>query len=106
MNSYQLKALADAEYDRALHRKNLKENAEALLNVPFAGGLFLASTALISYLATESDEYVYLIDIFGTPVRANRVQMLAAVKDQYNRTMQSWYEDYQASNKIRRANNV
>lgn len=106
MDPQQFKQLADAEFDRALLRKNLRENAVAQLTVPFAGGLFTANPTLISYLYTETDEMVYLEDIYGTPVYANRQQMLAAVKAQYHLAMKAWYDEYQSSNKIRRAQNV
>lgn len=106
MDPQQFKQLADAEFDRALLRKNLRENAVAQLTVPFAGGLFTANPALISYLFTETDEMVYLEDIYGTPVYANREQMLAAVRTQYRNAMKAWYDEYQSSNKIRRAQNV
>lgn len=106
MDAQQLKSLADAEYDRSLHRKNIRENATAQLTVPFAGGLFTASPALIAYLNSEDTEMVYLEDIYGTPVQANRQQMLAAVREQYQTAMKAWYEEYQASNRIRRAQNV
>ena len=106
MDPQTFKLLADAEFDRALLRKNLKENAVAQVTVPFAGGLFTANPALIAYLLVETDEMVYLEDIYGTPVYANREQMLAAVREQYQRAMKAWYDDYQASNRIRRAQNV
>lgn len=106
MDPQQFKLLADAEFDRALLRKNLRENATAQLTVPFAGGLFVANTALISYLGTETGEMVYLEDIYGIPVYANRQQMLNAVREQYQTAMKAWYEEYQSSNRIRRAQNV
>jgi len=106
MDPQQFKLLADAEFDRALHRKNLKENAVAQLTVPFAGGLFTANLAIIAYLSLETDDMVYLEDIYGTPVMANRAQMLEAVQQQYRTAMKSWYEEHQSSNRIRRAQNV
>lgn len=106
MEAHQLKALADAEFDRALHRKNIKENAMAQMTVPFAGGLFLASKDLIAYLSVESAEIVYIEDLHGNPIKATRVEMLTAVRKVYNQAMQAWHEEHQSSNRIRRAQNV
>lgn len=106
MDPQTFKLLADAEFDRALLRKTLRENAIAQMTVPFAGGLFVANPALIAYLTVETDPMVYLEDIYGTPVCADRQQMLVAVKKQYQAAMKAWHQEYQASNKIRRAQNV
>ena len=106
MDPRQLKDLADAEYDRALHRKNIKENAMAQMTVPFAGGLFLVSPSLIAYLAIETADKVYLEDIYGNPIMAQRAELLELARDVYNTAMKAWYEEYQSSNRIRRAQNV
>ena len=106
MNPQELKSLADAEFDRALHRKNLKETAMSQMTVPFNGGLFLASPALISYLSIEPSDSVYLEDVHGNPVLVRRLELLELMRSTYNTAMKNWYDEYQLSNRIRRAQNV
>lgn len=106
MEPTQLKSLADAEFDRALHRKNIKESAMAQMTVPFAGGLFAVTPQLIAYLSIETDDMVYVEDLHGTPVHAKRVEMLNSVKTIYNTAMKAWHQEYQLSNRIRKAQNV
>lgn len=106
MDPQQLKLLADAEFNRALHRKNIRENAQAQLTMPYAGGLFLVSPTLIAYLSSETSETVYLEDAHGNPVLANRAGMLSAARDTYNQAMKAWYDEQQLSNRIRKVENV
>lgn len=106
MDPHQLKALADKEFDRSIHRKNLLESARAQMMVPFGGGLFLANPATIAYLSQEESDLVYLEDIYNAPIRVNRQELLTAMREQYQLAMKAWYDEYQSSNRIRRAQNV
>jgi hypothetical protein len=106
MNPEELKLLADAEFDRALHRQNIKETAHSQMTVAFAGGLFVANPSLIAYLSTETEETVYVEDIYGIPVEADRIKFLNAIKSVYQKTMKIWHKEYQSSNRIRKAQHV
>ena len=106
MTPDQLKLLADSEFDRAVLKKNFKESAEAKLNVAFAGGLFVADPVTISFLNACTEEIVYLKDSYDNPVRVNSLELLTLLKNTYQSTMQSWYEEVEKSNRIRRAANV
>ena len=106
MQPIQLKELADAEFDRVLHRKNLRETAMAQLMVPFAGGLFLARIELMSFLATHPSETVCVEDAYNNPILANRVELLSLLRDSYDNAMRKWHTDFQNSNRVRRASNV
>lgn len=106
MDPDKLKALADAEFNRAVHRKNLKETAQALLTVPFAGGLFVASPTLIAFLSSWDELELYVEDTYSNPVLVNRAQLLDALKTAYQTAMQTWHTEFQKSNSIRRAANV
>lgn len=106
MQPTQLKALADAEFDRVLHRKTLRETAMARLTVPYAGGLFLARPELIAFLASHPSDTVYVEDVYNNPIMADRIKLMSLMIDTYDTAMQQWYTDFQASNRIRRAQNV
>ena len=83
MNPEQLKDLADAEFDRALLRKNLRETAQAALTVPYNGGLFLASVELIAFLGTWHDDNLVLEDLYNNPIVVNREALLDKLKETY-----------------------
>lgn len=106
MQPTQLKELADAEFDRVLHRKNIRETAMARLTVPFAGGLFLARIELIAFLATHPSNTVCVEDAYNNPTMVDRDKLLCLLRDTYDTAMQQWHTDFQASNKIRRVQNV
>lgn len=107
MNPEQLKTLADSEFDRALLRKNLRETANGSLTVAHNGGLFPASMQLIAFLETwkEVDNLV-VEDIYNNPIMVNVPTLLEKLKEQYSSTMLVWYNAYQNSNRIRRADGI
>ena len=106
MTPDQLKLLADTEFDRAAHKKNLREAAHAQLTVPFAGGLFIASPTLIAFLGACNEDIVYIEDSYNNPVQADRVELLNLISTTYRDVVSNWYDELQKSNRIRRANNV
>ena len=106
MTPDQLKLLADSEFDRGVHKKNLKETAQAQLMVPLAGGLFMADTTLIAFLASWTEDIVYLKDVYENPIKVNRQELLDKLKTAYASAMQTWYDEQERSNRIRRAANV
>lgn len=106
MTPDQLKLLADSEFDRATHKKNLRETALASLVVPYAGGVFNASINLIAYLMVSQADTVYVEDIYNNPIEANRTLLLLALQTAYDTSMQTWHMELEKSNRIRRASNV
>jgi len=106
MDPDKLKALADAEFDRAVHRKTIKESSQALLSVPYNGGLFIATPALISFLSSWEEDNIIVEDAYETPVLVNRLALMGRLKGAYLHAMDVWYTDFQSSNRIRRAANV
>lgn len=106
MTPDQLKLVADVEFDRAVHKRNLRETAQAQLTVPFAGGLFVASPTLIAFLGVCTEDIVYLEDTYNNPIQVDRAELLGLLKVAYTDAMSSWHEELQKSNRIRRAGNV
>lgn len=106
MNPEELKNLADAEFDRALLRKNLRETALAALTVPHNGGLFSASLQNIAFLQSWYGDNLVLEDIYNNPIMVNRSTLLNLLVETYNSVMMEWYNAYQNSNRIRRANGI
>lgn len=106
MNPEKLKTLADAEFDRALIRKNLRETALAALTVPHNGGLFSASVQNIAFLQSWTGDNLVFEDIYNNPIMVNRSTLLDLLIEKYNLVMLEWYNGYQNSNRIRRANGI
>lgn len=101
MDTENLKTLATSKFNHALFRKNLKERIETQLAVPHSGGLFKATPELISFLHCWTDDDLVLEDLYHNPIKCNRVKLLEALKDAYQFALNSWYNDFENSKKIR-----
>lgn len=106
MTPHELKSLADAQFDRAQHRKTLRETAYAAKFVPHNGGLFLAQSDLIAFLCVWQDESLIIEDHYQNPILVNRTKLLDDLKHSYSKAMKDWHEQFEASNRIRRGANV
>lgn len=106
MDPDKLKAFADAAFDRELHRKNIKESADALLSVTLNGGLFIATPTLIAFLASWDENNIFVEDFYKHPIEVNRIELLTKLKDAYRQSLKTWHDNFQISNRIRRADNV
>lgn len=106
MDPDKLKTFADAAFDRELHRKNIKESADALLSVPLNGGLFIATPTLIAFLNSWEETNLFVEDFYKHPIEVNRIELIDKLKKAYQHSMTTWYNNFQISNRIRRADNV
>lgn len=106
MDPNKLKEFADAAFDRELHRKNIKESADALLSVPLNGGLFIATPTLIAFLNSWDEADLVVEDFHKNPIKVNRVELLTKLKEAYQISTSTWCDNFQVSNAIRRASNV
>lgn len=104
--SNRLKEVAEAKFELAVARKTLEERAEQQLLVAYNGGLFRASTQLISFLTTWPVDTLYLKDEYVRPVEVDRVVLLAKLSQAYVAAMNDWHIEYQQLIKIRKADNV
>jgi len=105
MNAQELKSLADAQFNRAQQRKILKEKAYAARTVAHNGGLFFASLELIALLQSV-DNITIIEDTYQNPIKIDRRKLLDDLVQVYNSAMETWYNEFESSNRIRRGSNV
>lgn len=106
MSIRNLQALAEAKFNHAIFRKNLREKIETQLAVAHNGGLFKASPELISFLHCWDETEVFLTDEFKNPIKCNREQLLNQLKEAYQFAMNAWHIEFEKSKKIRDASSL
>ncbi len=87
-------AESKARFNHNASKAYLKEKYQSKLIIANQGGLWKATPELISYLATETDSVVILMDEYENPVLVNRVLLHDALYKTYNDTMVLWYKEY------------
>jgi hypothetical protein len=85
---------AKARFNHNSAKAYLKEKYDSKLIVAEQGGLWKATTELITFLATSTDEVVILIDNFENPVLVNRIELHDVLHKTYNDAMQLWYTEW------------
>lgn len=86
---------AQARFDHNSAKQLLKEKYQAKLIVANQGGLWKATPELISYLATEIDTVVILMDEYENPVLVNRILLHDELYKVHNDTMTLWYKEFE-----------
>lgn len=100
MNNTELKQLADAKFDFATAKINLKERVESELTVPHNGGMFKASPSLIMFLSTFKPEIIE--DEYNNPIKINSDELLTQLTEAYNYAMNAWYTDFEKQKRVRK----
>jgi hypothetical protein len=94
MDTKTLIAESKARFNHNASKAYLKEKYQSKLIIANQGGLWKATPELISYLATETESVVILMDEYENPVLVNRVLLHDALYKTYNDTMVLWYKEY------------
>jgi hypothetical protein len=98
--------LANARFDHATHRLAMRERVEQQLCVSHSGGTFKATQELISFLACWHSDTIFLQDIYGNPIRCNRKELDAALREAYRVAMNAWHIEFEESKKVRKLADV
>jgi hypothetical protein len=85
---------AKARFNHNSAKAYLKDKYDSKLIVADQGGLWKATTELITFLATSTDTVVILIDNFDNPVMVNRIQLHDVLHKTYTDTMTLWYNEW------------
>lgn len=85
---------AKARFSHNAAKSLLKDKYESKLIVADQGGLWKATTEIITFLATSTDEVVILIDTFDNPVLVNRILLHDVLHKTYNDVMSLWYKEW------------
>lgn len=95
MDTKTLLADAKARFNHNSAKAYLAEKYNAKLIVAEQNGLWKADVQTISMLSSLSDnESVVLVDTFNNPVKVNRIELLAKLKEVYNITMEQWHNEW------------
>ena len=95
MDTKTLLADAKARFNHNSAKAYLAEKYNAKLIVAEQNGLWKADVQTISMLSYLSDnESVVLVDTFNNPVKVNRIELLAKLKEVYNITMEQWHNEW------------
>ena len=102
-----IQELSKKSYDRVLAQKNLEEKQMGRLLLPFANGLWICDTNLITLLHTyKDDDSVVLLDSYKIPRRVNPNELLSLVKKRHQEVMNDWLIEYNKLSQIRTAKHV
>ena len=94
MDTTQLLADAKARFSHNSAKAYLKDKYSSNLIVAEQGGLWTASTALISFLSSIDQEYVVIVDNFDNPVRVNVSELRTKIVHTYTTVMDAWEKEW------------
>jgi len=72
----------------------LKNKYESKLIVADQGGLWKATIEIISFLSTNNQEQIVLMDSFNNPVKVDRILLLNKLTNIYNQVTNEWYTEW------------
>ena len=92
--------------DQQASKLALSERIEQQLLITHNGGLFKATTELISFLSVWDADELYLSDMYNTPVEINRNELLTELKQRYQSVMNEWHCEFEQLKKLRRGKDL
>ena len=92
--------------DQQASKLALSERIEQQLLITHNGGLFKATTELISFLSVWDADELYLSDMYNTPVKINRNELLTELKQTYQSVMNEWHCEFEQLKKLRRGKDL
>lgn len=101
MDTKQLITEAKARFNHNSAKVYLKDKYESKLSVADQGGLWIANIQLISFLSSINQDRVVVLDIYGNPVKVNRVELLTKLEKTYHYVMDQWHTEWASLEKKR-----
>ena len=102
----QLEQYAQARFEHAVAKRNLKERIEAELHITHNGGMFRAEQNLIAFLNSWEDNSLYMIDMYDNPIQVDRKTLLTEAKRANQYAINSYYTQYEQLKTTRRGSQV
>lgn len=93
MDTAQLVKDIKARFNINYQKEQLREKYNAKLILADQGGLWKATTELLGFLASNTDEYVIIQDSYDNPIFVNRVTLHDKLDKVYSDTMNQWYTE-------------
>jgi hypothetical protein len=94
MDTKTLISEAKARFNHTAAKAQLKDKYDGKFIVANQGGLWKATPELITFLATNTDTVVILIDNFENPVLVNRIKLHDVLYKTYTDAMTLWYNEW------------
>lgn len=94
MDTKQLLTEVKARFNHNLAKEYLKDKYDSKLIFAEQGGLWKASTDLLTFLNSSTDETLVLLDSYQNPVEITRITMLAKTKEVYTTVMFDWLAEW------------
>jgi len=101
MDTKTLISEAKARFNHNSAKAQLKDKYDGKFIIAEQGGLWKATPELISFLNSMDDNFIILIDNFNNPVQVNRDQLLAVLKDTYQKVMLEWHKEWKEIETVR-----
>jgi hypothetical protein len=95
MDTKELVAHAQARFDHQAARRTLTEKYQAKLTFAHSGGMWSAGPELICVLTAVDTQDIVLLDLYNTPVRTDRSELLQLVSQRWQEQMTAWSLEYQ-----------
>lgn len=84
------------------NKRALKESITAELHMPYNGGMFYITPALLAFVATWPDEELYLEDVYENPVPIKKWEFYDEAKQRYYAVMNEWHNQHQELKRVRK----
>jgi hypothetical protein len=104
MNNSNINSMAEAAFNHAAKKLELKEKSQQQLYVAHNGGLFKAAPELITFLSIVEVDVIE--DSYGNPIRIEREKLLDELKQCYQTIMNDWEVEYQKILRIRNGKQI
>jgi hypothetical protein len=107
MDTEELLAHSRTRFDHAAAKRTLKEKYQGKFVLAYAGGMFRATTELISFLDVcvkmnhHNEKDIILLDLYENPVKVNVIELRKLVYKKYCEQMSAWLKEYEELNKNR-----
>ena len=94
MDTKTLIADTKARFSHNAAKAHLKDKYQSKLIVAEQGGLWTANLETISFLRSQREDFVVLIDSFTNPVKVDREALATKLETIYHQEMSAWYTEW------------
>jgi hypothetical protein len=81
-------------FDHAAAKKILQEKYVCRMLFAHAGGMFMSTPEMISFLSLYSNEEIVLLDLYDNPVKVNSDTLRSEMQKRWNEQMNAWLVEW------------
>ena len=101
MDTKTILSQAKARFSHNQNKEYLKAKYKGKLIFASQGGLWTASSELLSQLASSTAKSLVLLDNYENPIKVDRNALLEYANDLYLSVMTEWHEEYTKLQELR-----